>query len=240
MKTVVVMPAYNAEKTVRATYEDIPKNCVDDILLVDDCSLDRTVEVARQLGIKVIRHHKNLGYGANQKTCYNEALKIGADVVVMLHPDHQYSPKLIPDLIQPFKDGEADAIFGSRMLGEKFLEGGMPLWKFYANVFLSAITNIILKMFLTECHSGFRAYSRKYLEKVNYNANSNNFVFDTQIIIQGIHHKLRIREIPIETRYFEKASQISFWKSVQYGFSILYSLLRYKLHIWNIKHYAIL
>ncbi|HEY8693084.1 MAG TPA: glycosyltransferase family 2 protein [Chloroflexota bacterium] len=229
-RTVIVMPAYNAAKTLERTYTDLPPGLADDVILVDDHSVDNTVEVARALGLKVICHERNLGYGGNQKTCYTAALARGAEIIVMLHPDHQYDPKAIPDLIRPLVEGRADAVFGSRMLGGKCLEGGMPTWKFDANVVLTAVANISLKTFLTEFHSGFRAYSRRYLKAVNYQCNSNDFVFDTEIIIQGLHKGLRIHEVPIQTRYFEEASQIGFPRSVRYGLSILATLLAYQAH----------
>jgi len=232
-RIVVVMPAYNAEKTLLATFNDVPRSWVDEIILVDDRSRDRTVEVARGLGITVIEHELNRGYGGNQKTCYREALGRGAEIVVMVHPDHQYDPTVIPQLVEPILAGECDACFGSRMLGGRPLEGGMPRWKYFANIFLTAVENACFYMYLTEYHSGFRAYSRSYLESVNLEANSDKFVFDTEIIAQGVVRKMKIREVPIVTRYFDEASQISFWPSVRYGLSILLVLTRYKLHVWG-------
>jgi glycosyltransferase involved in cell wall biosynthesis len=233
-RIAVVMPAYNAEKTLERTYADIPAGAVDDVILVDDASRDRTVEVARGLGLHVIGHPKNLGYGANQKTCYRVALERGAEIVVMVHPDHQYDPRVIPDLIEPLLSGECDAVFGSRMLGGRPIQGGMPKWKYLGNIFLTAIENATFLIYLTEYHSGFRAYSRRYLESVNLPANSDGFVFDTEIIAQGMARGFRIREIPIETRYFDEASQIAFGPSVRYGFAILKTMVLYKLHAWGI------
>lgn len=227
---IVVLPAYNAAGTLDMTMKDIPHDLVDDILLVDDASRDNTWELAEKLGIATARHETNRGYGANQKTCYREALMRGADIIVMVHPDYQYDPRVIPQLVEPLLREECDAVFGSRMLGGRFFEGGMPRWKFYGNILLTAIENITLHMFLTECHSGFRAYSRKYLETVKFMANSDDFVFDSEIIAQGVMHGLRIREIPIETRYFEAASQIGFMKSVVYGVSILFVMVKFMLH----------
>lgn len=224
------MPAYNAEKTLERTYHDLPLDWVDDVIVVDDASQDRTVEIARDLGLHVLVHPKNRGYGGNQKTCYREALARGADIVVMVHPDHQYDPAYIPELIGPLLRDECAAVFGSRMLGGRPIEGGMPKWKYFANLFLTMIANAVFYVFLSEYHSGLRAYSRKYLETVDIERNSDNFVFDTEIIAQGVWKGLRIREIPIRTRYFEEASQIGFWRSVEYGFSVLWILLRYKLH----------
>lgn len=238
-KVIVVMPAYNAEKTLCTTYNDLPMEIVDDIILTDDCSTDRTVEIASKLPIKVFVHNKNRGYGGNQKTCYKEALKLGADITVMVHPDHQYDPRAIPRLIEPLLRDECDAVFGSRMLGGKFLEGGMPKWKFYANIFLTSVTNIVLNLFFTEIHSGFRAYSRKYLQSVNFLKNSDNFIFDTEIIIQGVEKGMKIVEIPIQTRYFDEASQINFKNSLIYGFSILLTLIKYKMYKWKIKNFEI-
>ena len=242
-KTVVaVLPAYNAEKTLKATFDDIPKDWVDEILLVDDCSRDRTVELSRELGITTIVHKHNRGYGGNQKTCYRTAMdQLGADIMVMVHPDHQYDPKIIPQLVQPLLRGECDAVFGSRMLGGRPIEGGMPKWKYFANLALTAIENATFYVFLSEYHSGFRAYSRRYLENVNFEANSDDFVFDTEIIAQGVAKKMLIREVPIQTRYFDEASQISFWRSVRYGLAILKTMVLYKLHsksVWSHRIFA--
>ena len=224
------MPAYNAEKTLERTYRDQPLDGVDDIVLVDDGSRDRTVEIARALGLHTLVHPKNRGYGGNQKTCYREALARGADIAVMVHPDHQYDPAYIPALVKPLLAGECDAVFGSRMLGGRPLEGGMPKWKYLANIFLTAVANATFYTFLSEYHSGLRAYTRRYLEAVDLEANSDDFVFDTEIIAQGVWKGMRIKEIPIATRYFDEASQIGFRRSVEYGFSVLGVLLRYKLH----------
>jgi glycosyltransferase involved in cell wall biosynthesis len=230
-RVVVVLPAYNAEKTLVATYDDIPKEWVDDILLVDDCSRDRTVEMAQQLGIRTIVHPKNRGYGGNQKTCYRTAMdQIGGEIMVMVHPDHQYDPTIIPQLVAPLLREECDAVFGSRMLGGRPIEGGMPKWKYWANLFLTMVENATFYIFLSEYHSGFRAYSRRYLDTVNFEANSNDFVFDTEIIAQGVARGMLIREVPIQTRYFKEASQIGFWRSVRYGLSILKTMFFYKLH----------
>ncbi len=236
-KVIVVMPAYNAEKTLERTLKDIPNDCVDEIILTDDCSQDGTVELAKKLGLQVFVHQKNMGYGANQKTCYDEAFKLGGDIIVMVHPDHQYDPKVIPQLIKPLLNEECDAVFGSRMLGGRPLEGGMPKWKYLANIFLTALENAVFYMYLTEYHSGFRAYSRKYLETVKYKLNSDDFVFDSEIIAQGVVHNIRIKEIPIKTRYFKEASQIGFWRSVVYGLSTLKMLVKFKLHKKGIKKF---
>lgn len=229
-KVIVVMPAYNAEKTLERTLEDIPRGWVDEIILVDDRSRDGTVGLARRLGLHVFVHDKNKGYGANQKTCYREALKRGGDIMVMVHPDHQYDPTVIPQLISPLLEEECDAVFGSRMLGGRPLEGGMPKWKYLGNIFLTALENATFYMYLTEYHSGLRAYSRRYLETVGFDLNSDDFVFDSEIIAQGVIHKMRIKEIPIATRYFEGASKIGFLRSLVYGLSILKTLVKFKLH----------
>jgi glycosyltransferase involved in cell wall biosynthesis len=230
----VVMPAYNAEQTLERTWADVPKDHVDDIILVDDASRDRTVEIARRLGIHTVVHAKNRGYGGNQKTCYRTALERGADIVIMVHPDHQYDPTVIPHLLAALADGSYDAAFGSRMLGGRPIQGGMPKWKYLGNILLTAIENATFLIYLTEYHSGFRAYTRRYLETVNLEANSDGFVFDTEIIAQGMAKGLRIREIPIETRYFDEASQIAFGPSVRYGLAILKTMALYKLHVWGI------
>jgi len=229
-KIIVICPAYNAEKTLARTVEDIPEGIADEIILVDDCSQDDTVMKAKAMSLKVFVHEHNMGYGANQKTCYAKALEAGADVVVMLHPDYQYDPKAIPELIQPILDGKADAVFGSRMMKGGALLGGMPLWKHNANILLTALENVILQTYLTEYHSGFRAYSARLLKTIYFERNSNNFVFDTQIIVQILIHNFRIEEIPIKTRYFDEASTIKFWPSVLYGLQILATMGIFLLH----------
>jgi len=229
-RVVVVMPAYNAEKTLIRTLDDIDRSWVDDIILVDDGSRDGTVDLARRLGLRAFVHEKNTGYGGNQKTCYTEAMKLGGEIMVMIHPDHQYDPRVIPQLVQPLLDDACDAVFGSRMLGGRPLEGGMPKWKYLSNIFLTAVENIAFYMYLTEYHSGLRAYSRRYLEAVDFRANSDGFVFDSEIIALGVLAGMRIREIPIETRYFPEASQVGPWGSIHYGLSILRMLVKFKLH----------
>lgn len=237
-KIVIVLPAYNAERTLLRTLAEIPLKYRKHIILVDDCSLDRTGKIAEEAGLTVFRHDVNRGYGANQKTCYTQALRIGADIIVMVHPDHQYNATLIPQLIRPILNEQADAVFGSRMLGGKPLEGGMPWWKYDANIFLTSFANIIFRRYLTEIHSGFRAYSRKYLETVRFEQNSDDFIFDTQIIAQGIASNFIFEEIPIVTRYFPEASSINLARSIEYGFGILWTLFRFYLHrkkIWQNK-----
>lgn len=240
-KIVIVLPAYNAEKTLKKTVDSIPKDYVDEIILVDDCSRDETVSLSKSMGIKTFIHEKNLGYGGNQKTCYKEALKLGADIVVMVHPDFQYDPVFIPDMISPIANGYADAVSGSRMIidgGAR--KGGMPLWKYIANIALTKIANFFLGLQLSEYHSGFRAYSRKVLETMPIEKNSNNFVFDTQIITQLKSFGYKIAETPITTKYFPGASMIGFFKSVEYGTSILMVLFSYTIHNLRIKRNKIL
>jgi glycosyltransferase involved in cell wall biosynthesis len=230
-RVVVVMPAYNAARTLKACVADIPHGVVDEIVLVDDASTDDTVNIARGLGLTVIVHPDNRGSGGNQKTCYREALRRRAGIVVMVHPDHQYDPLVIPELLRPILEGKAEAVFGSRMLGGKVREGGMPWWKVAANVALTRLENSVFGLRLTEYHSGFRAYSRTYLESVNLDANSDGFVFDSEIIAQGVLAGMRIAEIPIATRYFPEASQIGFGRSLLYGLAIFRLLVRFVLHV---------
>ena len=227
---VVVMPAYNAARTLERTYNDIPPNTVDKVILVDDVSKDETVEIARQLGLKVVIHIQNRGYGGNQKTCYIEALRDGADIVVMLHPDYQYDSTRIPELIAPIERGEADLMIGSRLLGGGTLAGGMPLWKYAANRFLTTVENLVLGQHLSEMHSGFRAYSRRLLETIPFLLNSDDFVFDTEVIAQAIAFGFPIGEVAVPTRYFAEASSVNFKRSVQYGVSTLMVMCRYTLH----------
>jgi glycosyltransferase involved in cell wall biosynthesis len=229
-KVIIVLPAYNAAKTLLRTLDEIPLKYRQHIILVDDASKDDTLAIAKAAGLVTFQHEKNRGYGANQKTCYRAALAAGADIVVMLHPDHQYDASVVPALVAPIMHGEADAVFGSRMLGGHPLEGGMPRWKYVANVFLTALANIVFERYLTEIHSGFRAYSRNYLEAVHFEQNSDDFIFDTEIIAQGMMSDMFFSEVPIDTRYFPEASSINFRRSIIYGIGILIVLLRYKLH----------
>jgi SAM-dependent methyltransferase len=229
-KVIVVLPAYNAAKTLYRTVNDIPKDIVDEIILVDDKSGDNTVEVAKNLGLKVFTHDNNRGYGGNQKTCFTKALEADAEIVIMVHPDYQYDPKVIPELIEPIRSGRVDAVFGSRMMKGGALEGGMPLWKHNANILLTALENVVLGTYLTEYHSGFRAYSARLLKSVRFNDNSDGFIFDTEIIVQILIHNFKIEEIPVRTRYFDEASTITLWPSIIYGLGILKTLLKYYLH----------
>lgn len=221
------MPAYNAAKTLIKTFDEIDKDLVQEIILVDDCSKDDTVAVASKLPIKVIRHPHNVGYGGNQKTCYAEALRDGADIVIMLHPDYQYDPRKIPEMIAPILSGEADIVLGSRFLGGGALKGGMPMYKFIANRFLTTTQNVVLGTNLSEFHTGYRAYSRKFLETVPFLRNSLAFVFDAEILCQAVYFNFKIAEIGVETRYFAEASSINFWNSVQYGLGVLSALGKY-------------
>ncbi len=229
-KVVVVMPAYNAAKTLEMTFNDIPRECVHEVLLVDDASRDETIEVALQLGITAIRHPANRGYGGNQKTCYTEALRRGADIVVMLHPDYQYDPTRIGDMIRPIKDGTADLVLGSRLADGQALEGGMPFYKYISNRFLTSVENLVLRLRLSEMHTGYRAYSRRLLETIPFMENSEDFVFDTEVIVQTAAFGFSIAEISVPAKYMPEASSIRFWASVVYGLKTLRTLARFVLH----------
>lgn len=233
-KIVVVMPAYNAEKTLPQTYAEIPHDIVDEVIVVDDASSDKTVEYCRTLDIIHFTHKKNLGYGANQKTCYREALKRGADVVIMLHPDYQYTPMLIPSMAWLIISGLYDIVLGSRILGTGALEGGMPFYKYIANRFLTFVENIFLKHKLAEYHTGYRAFSRKVLETLPLEANSDDFVFDNQFLAQAIYFDFRIAEITCPTKYFPEASSINLKRSITYGFGVLKTALQFRLAKWRI------
>lgn len=239
-KIVVVMPAYHAEKTLEQTYREIPFDIVDDVIIVDDCSSDNTVKKARELGIKhVIVHEKNLGYGGNQKTCYREALKQGADVVMMLHPDYQYTPKLIPAMASMIASDEFDVVLGSRILGVGALKGGMPLYKYISNRFLTFIENLLLGYKLSEYHTGYRAFSRDVLEKLPLHENSNDFVFDNEMLAQAIFFGYRIGEITCPTKYFPEASSINFSRSVVYGIGVISTALKFRLQKMGVKKFSI-
>lgn len=229
-KIVVVMPAYNAAKTIAATVSEVPRDIVDEILLVDDASSDETVRVAVDLGLKAFLHEKNYGYGRNQKTCYREALNHGADIVIMVHPDYQYSPNLIVPMAGMIAYGEYDAVIGSRILGKGALAGGMPLYKYISNRCLTLFQNIMMSFKLSEYHTGFRAFSRDVLERLPLEANSDDFVFDNQMLAQIVHFGFRVGEISTPTRYFAEASSINFLRSVRYGFGVLDTSLRYRCH----------
>jgi glycosyltransferase involved in cell wall biosynthesis len=230
-RVVIVMPAYNAAKTLEDTLRRIPEGFFHEIVVVDDHSRDETTELARRLNLKAIRHPHNVGYGGNQKTCYMEALRDGADIVVMLHPDGQYDPTIIPEMVKPIAEGRADMVLGSRMLmpgGAK--AGGMPLWKRIANWFLTSVENLVMRRHFTECHTGYRAYSRRFLETVPFLRNANGFVFDTEVIFQAVHFQQRVVEVPVSTRYFQDASSVGFQAGVVYGLGTLWTALRFLLH----------
>jgi len=229
-KIIVVMPAYNAAKTLKITYQAIPHQTVDQVILVDDGSTDKTLEIARELQLTAFVHTRNFGYGANQKTCYTEALKEGADIVVMLHPDYQYDPALLPDVVAPIKAGEADIVLGSRFLAGNTLQQGMPWWKYLGNRLLTKLENWTLGLNLSEYHTGYRAYSRRVLEEIPFSLNSDKFVFDQEMLVQGAHLGFRIKEVPVPTKYFPEASSASFVDSVIYGLSILFLLTSYMGH----------
>jgi len=229
-KVVVVMPAYNAGRTLRMTYEELPKDSVNLVILVDDGSTDETLEVARGLNLEIFVHDRNYGYGANQKTCYTEALKAGADIVVMVHPDYQYDPTLLPQIIEPIVKGEADLVLGSRLMGGSAIRQGMPWWKYLGNRFLTRLENLVFGLSLSEFHTGYRAFRREVLETVNYAMNSDGFVFDQQIIAQMVAARFRIAEIAVPVRYFPEASSAGFVDSVGYGLRILLLLARFALY----------
>src|SRR5580692_7887098 len=233
-KVVVVMPAYNAAETLRMTYAELPHDSVDLVIVVDDGSSDETAAIARELGLELFVHNRNYGYGANQKTCYREALRAGADIVVMVHPDYQYDPTLLPEIIRPIQECKADVVLGSRLLGGRPMAQGMPWWKFISNRFLTGIENHVFGLKLAEYHTGYRAYRRDALEAANLGMNSDNFVFDQEIMAQFVDAGMRIAEIPVPTRYFPQASSASFWASCRYGLSILGVLVRYQLHRSNL------
>jgi glycosyltransferase involved in cell wall biosynthesis len=230
MSVIVIMPAYNAAKTLEVTYASIPLEVVDKIILTDDVSQDETVEIARQLGLKTIVHVQNRGYGGNQKTSYLEALKEGATIVVMLHPDNQYDATRIPALIEPIQRGEYDMMIGSRFLGKDTLEGGMPFYKFTGNRFLTWLENLILGQNLSEYHSGFRAYNRKVLTTIPFVLDSDDFVFDSEVLAQVTAFNFKIGEIAVPTRYFPEASSVNFKRSVVYGLATVWTMWKYLLY----------
>ncbi len=241
-KTVaVVMPAYNAEETLEITLSEVPMDIVDYVILVDDCSSDETSKLASKLNIQyVIKHDKNKGYGGNQKTCYNKALEINADIVVMLHPDYQYTPKLIHSMCYLIANDVYPVVFGSRILGVGAVKGGMPVYKFIANRFLTLFQNLVLWQKLSEYHTGYRAFNTEVLRKINYEDNSDDFIFDNEMIAQIFSAGYEIAEITCPTRYFKEASSISFLRSVKYGFGVLKVSILYRLHKWNIIKYRLL
>jgi len=238
-KIIVVMPAYNAEKTLEKTYREIPIDIVDEVLVVDDHSKDGTVRIAEKLGLPVYGHEKNLGYGANQKTCYREALKRRADIVIMLHPDYQYPPKLITAMAGLITSGMFDIVLGSRILGGMALKGGMPFYKYVANRILTSIENLLLGAKLSEYHTGYRAFAKEVLMKLPILENSDDFVFDNEMIAQAIHFGYRIGEITAPSKYFKEASSINFRRSVVYGFSVLSTGIKFVLQKMKLSKFSI-
>ncbi len=229
-KIIVVLPAYKAELTLIKTYNEIPFDIVDEVVLVDDNSPDATITVAKELGIKhVIKHDINLGYGGNQKTCYNKALELGGDIIIMLHPDYQYTPKLIHSMSYLIANEVYPVVIGSRILGKGALKGGMPIYKYVANRFLTFSQNLLMNQKLSEYHTGYRAYNRQVLECIDYNANSDDFIFDNQFLAQIFYHGFEIAEITCPTKYFDDASSINFKRSTTYGFGVLKTSLLYFL-----------
>src|SRR2546421_5940538 len=229
------MPAYNAGRTLRMTYEELPKDAVNLVILVDNGSTDKTLEIARELGLEIFVHNRNYGYGANQKTCYMEALRAGADIVVMVHPDYQYDPTLVPQLIEPIIQGRADVVLGSRLMSGAALAQGMPWWKYIANRSLTALENRAFGLSLSEYHTGYRAFRREVLETVNFVANSDGFVFDQEIIGQVVAAGYRIAEIAVPTRYFAEASSAGVLASTVYGLRILSMLFWFMLNRWGLR-----
>jgi glycosyltransferase involved in cell wall biosynthesis len=238
-KIIVVLPAYNAEKTLEKTVSELDRDVVDEILLVDDFSRDETIKLARKMGIRSFLHDRNYGYGRNQKTCYSEALKFGADVIVMLHPDYQYSPRLVPAMAAMIVSEEYDVVLGSRILGGTARKSGMPIYKYVSNRFLTFIENIALGSKLSEFHTGYRAFSRKALETLPIHQNSDDFIFDNEMLAQAIYFDLNVGEISCPTKYFEEASSINFQRSVVYGFGVLWTATRFKLQRLGVKNFSI-
>jgi glycosyltransferase involved in cell wall biosynthesis len=230
LRIVVVMPAYNAEKTLRQTYAEVPREVVDEVIVSDDGSTDATVVLARELGLHTVVHDRNRGYGGNQKTCYREALATGADVVVVLHPDYQYSPKLVTAMASMIASGHYDLVLASRILGDTARAGGMPLYKYVANRALTALENLACGSKLSEYHTGFRAYTRRFLETIPFERNSDDFLFDNEVLVQALHFGFRVGEISCPTHYFAEASTIGFGRSVVYGVGVLGTIAKYRLH----------
>lgn len=239
-KVIIVLPAYNAEKTLEKTVKDIPLQYRKNIILVDDSSKDKTIEIAKKLNLKVFVHQKNLGYGGNQKTCYQQALKLNPEIIVMVHPDYQYDPKLIPALVAMIESGNYDCVLGSRILGGGALKGGMPLYKYISNRFLTFFENLCTGIKLSEYHTGLRAYKSEVLKNIDFLANSNDFVFDNQILLQIIAKKYRIGEISCPTKYFKEASSINFIRSLKYGFGCLFWSLIYLLGRLKIYYHPLI
>lgn len=240
-KVVVVLPAYNASKTIAQTIHEIPKDIVDELILTDDFSTDNTVEIAAQLGIHhILKHELNLGYGANQKTCYQKALELEADIIVMLHPDYQYTPKLITAMVSMIANQTYDVVLASRILGNGAIKGGMPIHKYFINRLLTFIQNILLSEKLSEYHTGYRAFNKTSLSNINYLKNSNNFIFDNEILAQLFYNKYRIGELSCPTHYFKEASTINLKQGIIYAWGVLMVSIKYRLHKWKFIKYHIL
>ncbi len=238
-KIVIVMPAYNAARTIEKTYAEIPLDLVDEVVVTDDASSDDTVAVARRLGLRTLVHGRNRGYGGNQKTCYTEALRLGADIIVMLHPDYQYTPKLLPAMISMISDGPFDAVLGSRILGGRALAGGMPIYKYISNRALTFFQNLLGGAKLSEYHTGYRAFSREVIESLALEENSDDFVFDNQMLAQIIHAGFSIGEVSCPAAYFEEASSINLWRSTQYGIGVLATSVQLCLQRFGLANYQI-
>lgn len=239
-KITIVLPAYNAEKTLEQTYNEIPFDIVDQVILVDDLSSDHTLEVAEKLGIRqIIRHETNLGYGGNQKSCYKKALELDSDIIVMLHPDYQYTPLLIHSMCYVIANGVYDVVMGSRILGRGALKGGMPLYKYIANRILTLFQNFMMGQKLSEYHSGFRAFSKKVISSIAYHENSDDFVFDNQMIAQIFYAGFDIAEITCPTRYFKEASSINLKRSIKYGLGVVRTSIQYRLQKWGLANYGL-
>lgn len=236
----MVLPAYNAARTLEKTYNEIPFDIVDEVILVDDFSNDDTVLVAKQLGIEhIVTHNKNLGYGGNQKSCYSKALELGADIVIMVHPDYQYTPKLIHSMVYIIANDIYPVVLASRILGRSAIKGGMPLWRYYSNRVLTLVQNIIMKQKLSEYHTGYRAFSSDVLRQINFIGNSDDFVFDNQLLAQILYRGFPIAEVTCPTTYHEEASSINFPRSVRYGFGVLGTAFAYRLQKWGIWKFSI-
>jgi glycosyltransferase involved in cell wall biosynthesis len=238
-KIIVVMPAFNAARTLARTYNELPFDLVDEVLLVDDCSKDETVELSRSLGVTTFLHERNMGYGKNQKTCYREALARGADIVVMVHPDYQYSPRLVTPLVGMIASGEYDVVLASRILGNGARKGGMPLYKYVCNRFLTAFQNLLIGQKLSEYHTGYRAFSRQVLESLPLEENTNDFLFDNEVLAQIVYFDFTIGEISCPTRYFEEASSINFPRSVKYGCGVINTSLKFRLQRMGLASFRI-
>lgn len=239
-RVIIVLPAYNAAKTIKQTYNEIDFSIVDEVILVDDCSNDETIEIARKIGIThIIKHEKNKGYGGNQKTCYNKALELNADIVIMVHPDYQYTPLLIPSMSYLIANGLYHVVLGSRILGKGALKGGMPWYKYVANRLLTFTQNVLMNAKLSEYHTGYRAFSKEVLEAVNYNINSDNFIFDNQMLAQIWYADYEIAEITCPTKYFKEASSINIKNSTIYGMGVLKTSIQFRLQKWGLGKYRI-